>query len=91
MRRIATLLSFLVLCSCATEAPVSEATGQTPGSFQPECDGEVRGRVLVEYDIDPDGKVTDPRIIAYEPGRVFNEAALEAVRKWRYEPTGERR
>lgn len=44
------------------------------------------GRVLVEFTIGPTGAVLDPRVIRAEPAGVFDEAALEAVSRWRYSP-----
>ena len=46
----------------------------------------VEGRVLVEFDVSEVGTVENARIVAYEPSSVFNEAALRAVRQWRYNP-----
>lgn len=46
----------------------------------------IQGRVLVEFTVDPAGRVRDAQVIAAEPENVFEEAALEAVRQWRYEP-----
>jgi TonB family protein len=44
----------------------------------------VRGNVIVEFVIDTDGSVTDIRILRGIP--LLNEAALECVRQWQYEP-----
>ncbi len=41
--------------------------------------------VVLECTIDPTGHVADARVIAGHP--LFNEAALNAVRQWRYTPT----
>ncbi len=47
--------------------------------------GEVRVRVTVQAD----GKVKDATVVSSNPARVFDEAALAAVRKWRFKPIGE--
>jgi len=47
---------------------------------------KLSGRVLVEGDFTRDGRLLNPRVIAYEPSPIFNEVALEAVRRWRYCP-----
>lgn len=44
----------------------------------------IRGTVLVEFTIAIDGSVTDARILRGIP--LLDEAALECVRQWRYEP-----
>jgi protein TonB len=46
----------------------------------------IEGRVLVEFTISKSGSVKDPRVIAYEPSRIFNKAALKAVSQWKYNP-----
>lgn len=46
----------------------------------------LEGRVLIEFTISQVGTVEDAHVVAFEPISVFNEAALEAVRQWRYEP-----
>jgi len=46
----------------------------------------LEGRVLVEFTIAEDGSVRDARVIASEPGRIFDAAALKAVGQWRYAP-----
>ncbi len=46
----------------------------------------LEGRVLIEFTISRVGIVEDARVVAFEPTSVFNKAALEAVKQWRYEP-----
>ncbi len=46
----------------------------------------IEGRVLVEFTISKSGSVKDARVIAYEPSKIFNKAALKAVRQWKYNP-----
>jgi TonB family protein len=45
----------------------------------------IGGAVLLEALIGPDGKVKDVRVIRSSP--LFDKAAVDAVRKWEYEPT----
>ena len=44
----------------------------------------VRGQVIIEITIATDGTVANPRILKGIP--LLNEAAIESVRQWRYEP-----
>ena len=46
----------------------------------------LEGRVLVEFTISPSGSVEDARVIASEPRNVFDKAALDAVKQWKYTP-----
>jgi protein TonB len=43
------------------------------------------GEVLVEFMVDESGAVRDPRIIR-SSDRVFEESAVRAVSRWRFEP-----
>ena len=46
----------------------------------------IEGYVDLEFTIGPTGAVEDPRVIGANPTGVFDEAALRAVRRWRYNP-----
>jgi protein TonB len=46
----------------------------------------IEGWVAVEFTITPVGTVDNARVIRAEPPFVFDRAALEAIRKWRYNP-----
>jgi TonB family protein len=45
-----------------------------------------RGYVEVEFTVTPAGDVEGPRVVAAEPANVFDQAALAAVSRWRYQP-----
>lgn len=45
----------------------------------------VEGEVVVEFTVDETGAVVDPRVVS-STDRVFEEATLRAVSKWRFEP-----
>ncbi|KRG45193.1 energy transducer TonB [Stenotrophomonas pictorum JCM 9942] len=44
------------------------------------------GEVLVEISVGTDGSVTDARVLRSNPPRVFDREALNAVRRWKFEP-----
>jgi len=44
------------------------------------------GWVEIELTIEPDGSVSNPRIVAAEPRRIFDRSALRAIYKWKYKP-----
>ena len=45
----------------------------------------IRGLVMLEAFVGPDGRVTDTRVIRSIPA--LDQAAIDAVRQWRYSPT----
>lgn len=47
-----------------------------------------KGEVMVEITVAPDGSVSNARVVRAEPLRVFDREALNAVRRWKFEPTG---
>lgn len=44
------------------------------------------GEVVVELTIGADGSVTNARVVRATPARVFDREALNAVRRWKFEP-----
>ncbi|WP_294992588.1 energy transducer TonB [uncultured Stenotrophomonas sp.] len=44
------------------------------------------GEVLVEITVGTDGAVVNARVLRATPGRVFDREALNAVKRWRFEP-----
>jgi TonB family protein len=46
----------------------------------------VSGAVELTFTVRADGKVTDVNVESATPPRVFDDAAIDAVRKWRYRP-----
>jgi len=46
----------------------------------------IEGYVDLEFTIGPAGSVEDARVIKARPPSVFDQAALRAVRRWRYNP-----
>jgi len=48
---------------------------------------ELEGWVLVRFSITKNGTVVTPVVVKSEPSRIFDAAALEAILKWKYQPT----
>ena len=46
----------------------------------------IEGWVDVTFTITASGAVKDAVVTAYHPNRIFNRAALRAIRKWKYSP-----
>ncbi len=47
---------------------------------------KLSGYVIVEFTIRPDGTVTKPKVVHAEPKRVFDAAALQAIKRWKFKP-----
>ncbi len=43
------------------------------------------GYVVIEYNVNPQGKVFNPTIVESSPKHLFEKAALKAIKKWKYE------
>lgn len=74
--------------SSAPAAPSALRAISTPSpQYPPEAlrDGR-QGEVVVEFTVNPDGSVSNPRVVRSDPPRVFDRAALSAVRRWRFQP-----
>jgi protein TonB len=71
-------------------APVTtpaELIKSVPPDYPPEAYRSRRqGWVEVQFTINVDGSVSDAKVVNAEPARVFNTAALNAVRRWTFKP-----
>ena len=57
--------------------PVYPSRAQTQG---------IEGYVIIQFTVDELGRVVDPVVVDAMPNNVFNRAALEAVRRYKYKP-----
>jgi len=48
---------------------------------------DIEGRVVLSITIMPDGTVRDVQVVSAQPRGYFEDAALRAVRTWRYRPS----
>ena len=46
----------------------------------------IEGWVEIEFTIEPDGSVSDPKVVNSEPRRVFDRDAIRAIYKWKFKP-----
>lgn len=46
----------------------------------------INGWVEVEFTIEPDGSVSNPKVIDSQPPRIFDRNALRAIYKWKFKP-----
>lgn len=81
------LLSFFVavLSACASsQRPLQLISGAGPTYPAQAKAQSLQGDVVVRYDVTVDGLVVNAQVVSSEPGAVFDEAALAAVRSWRF-------
>lgn len=65
--------------------PISQPQPRYP---QRALEAEKEGTVRLRITIGPDGAVTDAQVVSSRPPGWFENAALAAVRNWRYQPSG---
>lgn len=77
----------------AAPAPAPAASSElravsTPAPrYPPEAlRGGESGEVVVEFTVGTNGQVTSARVVSANPPRVFDRAALNAVRRWTFQP-----
>lgn len=46
----------------------------------------IEGYVTVRFTVTRQGRVSNPQVIAAQPSGVFEQAALDAIRRWRFRP-----
>jgi protein TonB len=88
MKRVATLLWIaLAVAGCASTSRPPDLVSAGGVVYPVEAkDKKVEGYVRVAYDVSVDGSVTNVRVIESDPPGVFDEAAVAAVRGWRFHP-----
>jgi protein TonB len=89
MKRIAFLLGVaLVVGGCMSAQNRRPEVLSMGGLVYPEeaYRQKIDGVVHVEYDVTVDGTVENARVVDSNPPGVFDAAALDAVRTWRFHP-----
>lgn len=69
--------------SDADEIPLVRVEPQYP---RIAAQDRIEGWVRIRFDVNPSGRVINPVVVAAKPMNVFNQAALQAVKRWRYRP-----
>jgi protein TonB len=60
---------------------------RVPPEYPPRAQSaNIEGWVQIQFAVTPTGTVRDPVVVAAEPKGVFDEAALKAIARWRYNP-----
>jgi TonB family protein len=77
----------------APPAPVDVVQAKVVKRVTPDLPAGIsrkaKGHVLVRINITETGRVSDVEVLESEPAGTFDDAALDAVRKWVYEPRKE--
>ena len=77
----------------APPAPVDVTMAKIIKRVTPELPGGIsrkaKGYVLVKFNITESGRVSDVEVLESTPAGTFDESAVNAVRKWIYEPRRE--
>ncbi|MAA74985.1 MAG: energy transducer TonB [Salinisphaeraceae bacterium] len=47
---------------------------------------KIEGYVTLEFTVAPDGSVSDISVLDAQPPRMFNQAAIAAIQRWRFKP-----
>ena len=82
------LLTVLFLSGCmgSQNRPMQLLSGAGPIYPADARAAGVQGEVVVRYGVNASGTVVNARIESSDPPGVFDQAALAAVRSWRYNP-----
>ncbi|MCY3857410.1 MAG: energy transducer TonB [Gammaproteobacteria bacterium] len=86
-RAIQLIAILLLLASCGTSVvpPILLESGRLV--YPPDSrDANVEGSVLVAYTVNEDGEVSNVRVLSSTPTGVFDEAAIDFVRTWLFQP-----
>jgi protein TonB len=71
-----------------SNTPPRAASKPPPTYPERAIDADKEGIVHVRINIQPNGAVSDAAVVAARPPGWFETAAVQAVRKWRYESSG---
>ena len=78
----------LVLWGCSTieNKPLQLQSGTAPIYPEELKNSGIEGYVVLKYDVSTEGMVTNIRIVASDPARVFDESARKTLSTWRFIP-----
>ena len=86
-RRFGIAFAALAVAGCASNYRPLQFIGGTDLVYPPSAKAAgIEGHVVVSYDVTVEGRVVNAAVTAAEPPGVFDQAALAAVRSWRFRP-----
>ena len=78
------VLTGLMVACASSNRPLQLVGGSGP-VYPAEARAQgIEGIVEVQYDVSTDGRVENAKVVRSDPPGVFDEAALAAVRSWRF-------
>ena len=86
-RHLAVICLLTILSGCVgDQRPLQLVSGAGP-IYPVEAKAQgVQGEVVVRYNVTAQGMVVDAEVVSSNPPGVFDNAALEAVKSWRFNP-----
>ena len=70
-----------------TDLDADEPSLQIPPLYPPRAKRMgIEGKVTVEFTISTDGSVENAKIVDADPPKVFDQAVLRAIRRWKFSP-----
>lgn len=83
--RLAALALLIGAVGCAGGNRPLQLVSGTGAVYPPTArSAGIEGHVVVRYDVDVEGRVRNARVVSASPPDVFDEAALQAVSRWRF-------
>lgn len=67
---------------------LSVLSGPQPGYPREAALSGVAGQVTVSFTVNPDGSVSNVNVVSATPRRVFDRAATDAMKRWKFEAPG---
>ena len=85
--QLATLQQQRSLASPIVQAKTLKRVREVPPVYPRDAERQkISGWVDVEFTVAPDGTTQDQVVRGAEPQRMFDQAAIDAVKRWRFEP-----
>lgn len=86
-RRFVWLFTAVLFAGCASQdRPFQLVSGAAPVyPVQAKAQG-IQGEVKVRYDITEQGSVINAVVIQSSLGKIFDQAALDAIKSWKFNP-----
>lgn len=79
------MCALLLVIGCASGNRPLQLLSGAGAVYPPQARAQgIEGHVVVRYDVDVEGRVRNVRVVSASPPDVFDEAAVQAVSRWRF-------